>query len=998
MPSTLYTFKEMLERYTEDSKHSGFQNLMKRRVREILLVSSPYDSFVLAEDGKLHELILSEFVERNLNYAPGMKRVGGAEEALALAEQSDRFNLIIATENIEGMDVEAFARKARAKGVKTPIVLLTYDNRELPELAGGGLFDYIFNWQGDFSLFLTIVKLVEDRLNADDDVSHVGVQAVLLVEDSVRFYSAYLPVMYKELIEQSQRVIAEGPNMSIKLMRMRARPKILLATNYEEAVSLFEKYRDNLLGVVSDVRYPKGGELDSFAGIDFTRLVKSQIPDLPVLLQSTNADNRALAHSVGASFAHKNSPTLLHELSAFIFDRFAFGDFVFKTPQGEEVWRARDLKSFEEGLAAIPLESLLYHATRNHFSTWLKARTEFDLASKLKPKKAEDFRGGEEIRAYLVETIRESRRGRYRGIIVDYNPEDFETNSNIARIGEGSIGGKARGAAFVSMALNKYGIRGNFKGVRIFVPSTVVLCTGVFDDFMTENDLWDFALTCADDGEISKRFQEAVLPESVVSQLRHFLSAARYPLAVRSSSILEDSLMQPFAGVYETYMIPNRGEDEERLKALCAAVKGVYASAYSSHAKAYIKATSYRLEEEKMAVIIQRVIGRENNGRFYPDFSGVARSHNSYPVPPMKSEDGVASVALGLGKAVVDGSSVVTFCPKNPALNMQAQTPEDLIENSQRYFYAINLDCSAEPHEEDGYRNPDKCFELLKLGLAEAEKDGTLAPLASTYSPDNEAVYDGISRQGIRLVSFAPLLKFKIFPLPQILSLLLEMGRYGMSCPVEIEFAVNMKPGGASDAEFAFLQMRPLALGREFYELDLDETSDDELICRSGMALGHGVIQGVRDVIIVDKNKFERGKSVDAAREVARFNAKMVAEKTPYVLIGVGRWGSADSWLGIPVKWDEISGAKAIIEAGFKDFKVTPSQGSHFFQNLTSFKIGYFTVNEWMGEGHIDWDWLLSVPPLEEGIYAKRLRFDEEILIKIDGRKNAGVVFKPRPK
>ena len=984
-------FSEFLERQSETARLSGFQNLMQRRVREILLVSSPYDSFVLAEDGKLHEMLLSEFLEHNLSYAPGLTRVSTGREALALAADQRRFNLIISTMHIDDMPVHEFARSIRDAGIETPFILLTYDNRELADLLRrpeSAIFDRIFNWQGDFRIFLTIIKHVEDRMNVAADHAAVGVQVLILVEDSIRYYSSFLPLFYSELMQQSQRLVAEGRNLSQKLYRMRARPKILLANDFEQAWGYYERYREDVLAIISDIRFPRDGRVDPAAGIELSRRVHADRPDLPLVLQSAERDNERRAHEAGASFLWKESPTLLSDLRTYMLEHFSFGDFVFKRPDGTETARARDLKQLEEVLETVPEESLLFHAQRDHFSHWLKARTEFLLAARLKPHKVTEYGTCTEMRRYLIDQLRENRLANYRGMVVDFDPQDFETSINIARIGHGSIGGKARGLAFIAMLVKQFGLRDWFPDVRIVVPGSVVLCTSVFDRFVEDNRLQEFALSCDDDEELGRRFQEAVLPEETLAQLRSFLAGIHYPLAVRSSSILEDSLYQPFAGVYDTFMVPNNGPSlEQRLAQLAAAIKAVYASTFARAAKDYMRATNYRLEEEKMAVIVQRVLGNPHEQRFYPHFSGVARSHNSYPVPPQEAEDGVVSVAAGLGQAVVDGSPVLSFCPRYPRQVLQLSDPRQYLKQSQREFYAVDLSPQAPPVHGAG--------ELLRLPLETAERDGMLGELVSTWDHQNEALYDGTSRPGVRLVSLAPLLKHDSFPLAEILRLLTAMGRWGMNSPVEIEFAVNLAPAGGGPRQFGILQMRPLVLSHEAGELRLDDVVDADLVCRSPRALGNGRIDDVRDLVFVDVEAFDRAQTRAVAAEVAEYDAQLQADGVPYLLLGMGRWGSRDPWLGIPVNWGQIAGARAIVEAGLPDLVVEPSQGSHFFQNLTSFQVGYFTVNAERGEGFVDWAWLTAQPAVSRKAYVRHVRCLEPLVVKLDGRTQEGVIFKP---
>ncbi len=973
-------------------RFQGFQDLMRHRVQDVLLVASLYDCFILEEDGQLNELVLGEFLDLNLRHTPGLTLVSSGQEALQMAREDSRYNLVISTFHVGDLNALELARKFRQENLDVPVVLLAYDNRELKEfVARNDVADIerIFLWQGDVRILLAIIKYVEDKWNVEHDTRAVGVPVILVVEDNVRYYSSFLPLIYTEVFKHSQNLISEGVNLSHKVLRMRARPKILLVSTWEDAVAAFERYRDNVLGVLTDVQFPREGVSDPRAGADFVRVVKEQYPDIPVMMQSSRPENAELARELGAAFLLKGSPTLLHDLRSFMIEHFAFGDFVFRLPDGTEVARARDLKDLEEKLRVVPAESIAYHGARNHFSLWLKMRTEFALAHRLRPRKVGDFPDLEALRAELIRSIAEYRREREQGIIIDFTAENFDPETSFARIGGGSLGGKARGLAFVRLLLDTYRVDELFPGVRIFVPPAVILGTDVFDEFLETNGLRDFALVGGDDDEILARFLAAPFPERAAADLRVFLERVDQPLAVRSSSLLEDSQYQPFTGVYDTFMLPNvHGDVDVRLEQLVRTVKRVYASTFSRRAKDYIRATPYRLEEEKMAVIVQPVVGAVHGERFYPDFSGVARSWNFYPTPPLRAEDGIAAVALGLGRTVVDGETCLRFCPRYPKHLVQFSSVRDMLENSQREFWAIDLAPEASPEDEAFARE-------VRVPLAVAERDGTLGPLASTWSPENDAIYDGVSRRGVRLVSFAPILKYDVFPLARILTLLLRIGQWGMSMPVEIEFAVNYSTPPGKPKEFAILQMRPLTLSGEEEELEIGELPPEAILCRTGHVLGHGRIDDVRDIVVVDAHRFDRSRSRDAAREVARFNARLLEEHARYLLVGVGRWGSADPWLGIPVAWSDINGARAIVEAGFRDFQVQPSQGTHFFQNLTSFRVGYFTVNPELGDGILDWDWLASRPAVESGRFVRHLRLDEPLTILMNGRTGEGVILKP---
>jgi CheY-like chemotaxis protein len=965
-----------------------FHDLMRYRIMDILLVASPYDSFILEEAGQLAERVLGEFRNLDLHYGPGLTSVTSGADAGALLREGRSFNLIISALRLPDMSGAQLARRLHEAGFDVPVVLLAFDNRELQDFVSGqdlADVDRAFLWQGDARVLLAIVKCVEDMKNVAHDTRAAGVQVIILIEDNVRYYSSFLPVIYTELLQHSQRLVSEAINVSDKILRMRARPKILLCGSFEEAWEVFGAYQEDILGVVSDIEFPRGGAWSPEAGLEFARRVKERWPDVPVLLQSSRPENEPLARAVGADFLLKGSPLLLGELRRFMLGNFGFGDFVFRLPEGAEVGRATDLLSLEKALATAPAKSIVYHAERNHFSKWLKARTEFALAHELRPRKVTDFPAVEDLRQSLLDAIRRYRLDRRRRAVADFDRQRFDPGSELARIVGGSLGGKARGLAFLRRLLGEARLDRSFPDVSVFVPPAVVLGTDVFDEFLDRNDLDDFAIRCSDDRELHRRFREASFPEEARLDLSTFLARADYPLAVRSSSLLEDSQYQPFTGVYETVMLPNNHPfDELRLQQLLNAVKRVYASTFSLRTKSHVRATPYRLEEEKMAVILQRIVGTAHAGRFYPGFAGIARSHNFYPIAPLTAGDGVAAVALGLGRTVADGGNCLRFCPRYPRHVVQFSSVGDILNNSQKGFWALDL--------ERGSVEPDDDMETL-FELSVAEADGTLGPLASTYSPENDAVYEGVSRPGVRLVTFSSLLRHGTFPLAEILDKLLEMGAWGMGTAVEIEFAVNLGPRGGR--EFGALQLRPLALSHETEELELGDVEPGRLLCQSRNVLGNGRIANLRDVVVVDYHRFDRSRSGSAAQEVAEMNASLLAQGAAYLLVGVGRWGSSEPWLGIPVAWEQISGARVVVEAGFKDFRVTPSQGTHFFQNLTSFNVGYFTVNPDVGDGFVDWDYLAALPALRETASVRHLRLDRPLLVMMNGRKSEGLILKP---
>lgn len=975
-----------------------FQKLMRFKVRDILLVASLYDYYIFEEDGRLYELIRQEFQALNLSHPPEITHVTSGEEAIRLLTSEERFDLVITTLHLEDMHVVHFAEKARQSGVNIPIVLLAYDSRERKELMQRydmSAFDRMFVWHGDYRLIVAIIKYIEDKMNVANDIATVGVQCIILVEDSVSFYSSYLPLLYTEIFIQSRRLIAEGVNLTHKFLRMRARPKILLCSTYEEAWAYFERYEEYVLGVISDIDFLRNGKKDANAGVEFAQAVKNRKDDIPILLQSSNADAKELAQRVGVSFLQKRSPTLLHDLSSFVKKNFGFGDFVFRMPDGAEVGRATNLRELESFLQTVPDECIQYHAERNHFSNWLKARTEFWLAHKLRPRKVSDFASIAELRADLINTLRQYKEERQRGIMTEFSKDTFDPALSFARIGTGSIGGKARGLGFLNTLITNYELQQKFEGVEITVPSAIVIATDVFERFIQENNLTNIFVEELPDEEIIERFLNApFFPPDVAQKLKEFLELMNEPLAVRSSSLLEDSQYQPFAGVYHTYMIPNNHSSlDVRLKELIESIRLVYASTYFKRAREYMKATPYHLEEERMAVIVQRMVGTQHSERFYPDFAGVAKSYNFYPIAPQKPQDGIVQVAVGVGYTVVEGRNSVRFCPKYPRHLTQFSTTRGTLRNAQQEFLALDVTASFS-HE--NHETPDVLLKRYPVDVA--EMDGALAYVASTYSPEDDAVYDGMSRPGKRLVTFAPMLKQRVFPLPDIASTILDIGSWGMGTHVEIEFAVNMNPNARGLKEFALLQIRPLVLTPEAEGVHIDITDESLLLCKSSQVLGNGVIDDVFDVVLVNPDTFDRAKTKLTATEVAYFNRKLQNQKKPYILIGFGRWGSLDPWLGIPVTWDQIAGVAVIVECGFSDIDVTPSQGSHFFQNITSFRVGYFTINGAAETAMVDWNWLKAQKAVEELQFVRHLRFSSPLIVKINTQESLGVILKPEAK
>lgn len=965
---------------------SGFDNLMQFRIQKILLVSSPYDSAIIAEDDRLTEIIFSEYLDLRLRYAPKVVRADNGAEALELLRKEE-FDLVLSMMRASTADTAAFALEVKRLRPDLPVVLLAYNLIDLeglsPEYRAAA--DDIFFWTGDAKILLSIIKLIEDRRNIDADIRAAGVQALLLIEDSVRFYSSYLPLIYTELMSQTQHLIGEAVNLSHRLLRMRARPKILFARNWEEAEEYYKKYRDNLLGLITDIQFPRGGAIDPRAGIEFARMAKANQPDLPVLLQSRNTEHAETARQIGAGFLNKSSKNKLLELRQFIKDNFGFGDFVFCMPDGAAVGSVRDLHSMVQFLKTAPAASVMYHAGRNHFSKWLMARTEFELAHMLRPVTIAQFRDGEELRDYLIATMSRFLRSVHRGVIVDYSPEYFDPRTPVTKIGSGSLGGKSRGLAFLNSLLVKPDFGRQFGGARITLPPMAAVGTDFFDQFLEENGLNAFVRSNPDDRSLANRFLESELPEELGKALRVYIEKTDYPFAVRSSSVMEDSQSQPFAGIYKTYILPNSHPDPAlRLEALARAVKLVYASTFSQQARTYMGAFSNIQDEEKMGVILQRLVGRRHGGNFYPGFSGVAQSYNFYPLPPIKSEEGAVHVALGLGAMVAGGRQVLRFSPAHPDRLYQFANLKAFFAGSQREFMALDMTRPEFMPDFDSEAN------LSVLGLAQAEADGTLAPVASTYMPDNDALYEGVSRKGPRLVTFAPILKSDVFPLAPLASFLLDVGRQAMGCHVEMEFAVDLQA-----REFNLLQIRPLSMMHSSAKVTFDDAARERIVCDCPKTLGHGVIRDLTDIIYVRPEKFNPARTPQIAADIGQLNERLLAEKRRYLLVGPGRWGSSDPWLGVPVNWGQISGVRVIIEAALPDFAVEPSYGSHFFHNVISLGIGYFILNSEHGEGSVDWKWFDSLPAEFENERVRHVRLSKPLEIRIDSGTSRGIVLRP---
>lgn len=966
----------------------SFNKLMQRRINNVLLVCSTYDAFMLEEDGRINEKIFNEYTSINLRYPPQFSRASSSEMAFDLLSRQ-HYDLVITMLNIGKVDAFELANKIKTTYPDKPIVVLAHFSREISaKIANEDLksIDYVFSWLGNTSLLLAIIKLIEDKMNADYDIEEIGAQAILLVEDSIRYYSSYLPSIYKIIFEQRNELMTEGLNDHQKTMSMRARPKILLAKTYEEAVSLFEKHKNNILGVITDLAFPREGVVDKEAGIKLISKICSELKFVPVLLQSSDSGCAGLVEKIGAQYINKYSKTLLTDLRKYIKENYGFGDFVFVNPMtNEEIDRANNLHSMQVKLKGIPCESLEYHITRNHFTRWLKARALFPLADLFKDRSKQDFNDIEQVRSYMIDTIANYRISKGRGVIASY----FDEYAIFSRLGDGMLGGKARGLAFADYLLKKNQIIHKFENVYITIPRTVVVTTDVYDEFMETNNLYEAAMGEQKDEDILMLFIHGNLPERILVQLKEFLNIVKKPIAVRSSSLLEDSHYQPFAGIYSTYMVPNSDSDfSVRLLQLEIAIKSVFASVFFKDSKAYIAATQNVIDEEKMAVVLQEVVGSVHGQRYYPTFSGVARSVNFYPIDRERPEDGVANVALGLGKTIMEGCASLRFCPRYPQKVLQLSNADMALRSTQHEFYALDLNSqSFQPSIDEG-------VDFLKLKIEDAAEDNTLRHLVSTYDYQDQILRDGMHHQGKKLITFANVLKYNVFPLTEILQLLLDIGQREMNSHVEIEFAVDLNRPDGNPAEFSFLQIRPIVESSEKNVINIDHVAFDETVVYSPSALGNGVIDNLCDVVYVKTESFNAANNRLIATNIGLLNDQLVKENRPYILIGPGRWGSNDPWLGIPVKWPQISGARLIVEAGLEKYRIDPSQGTHFFQNLTSFFVGYFTVNPYINEGYFDSGYLNTFPSLYEDDYIRHVRLTSPLVVKIDGRQGKGVVLK----
>lgn len=969
-------------------KDTQFVSLMTKRIFNVLLVANPYDAFMLEDDGRIDEKIFIEYMNLSLRYPPRFTQVSTEEDAWKQLGNT-MFDLVICMPGSDNSDTFDIARQIKEKYPHIPLVVLTpfsHGIKERMEHEDLSIFEYVFCWLGNTDLLVSIIKLIEDKMNLEHDIKEVGVQMILLVEDSIRFYSSVLPNLYKFVLRQSQEFATEALNEHQRTLRMRGRPKIVLARSYEEAMDLYNKYQNNTLGIISDARYPREGKIDPHAGIRFLTEVRSRDPFIPLILQSVEVSNKEFALSCGAQFIDKNSKKMNIDLREAVSENFGFGDFIFRNPNTmEEVVRVHNLKELQNAIFSIPAESFLYHISRNHISRWLYSRAIFPVAEFLKQITWESLQDIDAHRQIIFEAIVKYRKMKNQGVVAVFQRDRFDRYSNFARIGDGSLGGKGRGLAFIDNMVKRHAEFEEFENASVVIPKTVVLCTDIFDEFMDMNQLYQVALSDADDETILRAFLRAKLPDRLVEDFFAFFDVVKSPIAIRSSSLLEDSHYQPFAGIYSTYMIPYLTDKYEMLRMLSDAIKGVYASVYYKDSKSYMQATSNVIDQEKMAVILQEVVGTQYGDRFYPSISGVARSINYYPINDELAEEGTVSLALGLGKYIVDGGLTLRVCPYHPDKVLQTSEMEMALRETQTRFYALDLKNMGQNFSlDDG-------FNLLKLPVKEAENDGSLNYIASTYDPYDMVIRDGIYPGGRKVITFANILQHDVFPLARILQLVQKYGQGEMRRPVEIEFAVNLN-AAEKKGVFYLLQIRPMVDMKADLNEDLDAIPEDQLLLKSVNSLGQGIMDDIQDVIYVKTEGYSASNNQLIAYDIEKLNKRFLDEGKHYILIGPGRWGSSDTWLGIPVKWPNISAARVIVEAGLTNYRVDPSQGTHFFQNLTSFGVGYFTINAYMNDGLYNQELLNSMPAVEETKYLRWVHFDKPLAVKMNGKKKIGVV------
>lgn len=969
-------------------KDVTFVNLMMRRIYNVLIVANPYDAFMLEDDGRVEEKIYNEYMELGLRYPPTFTQVSTTEEAYQVLRTMN-IDLVICMPGNADNDAFSVAHDIKAGFPDIHCIVLTPFSHGITKRMENedlSIFDYVFCWLGNTNLILSIIKLIEDKMNLEHDIEEGGVQMILVVEDSIRFYSSILPNLYNYILAQSKRFSTEALNRHAATLRMRGRPKVVLARNYEEAMALYDKFADNVLGVISDVRFPVGGVKDSEAGLKLLRNIHSRNPYVPLIMESAESENREKAEAEGFRFVDKNSKKMSLDLRKMMEEHMGFGDFIFRDPKTKaEIMRIHSLKELQDNIFKIPDDSMLYHISRNHMSRWLSARAIFPVSEYLKKITWERLKDITAHREIIFDAIVQYRHMKNIGVVAVFDRMKFDSYSHFARIGEGSLGGKGRGLAFLDNIIKMHPEFNSFEGATVQIPKTVVLCTDVFDQFMEQNNLYQIALSDASDEDILQHFMRAQLPDTLIADFFTFFEATKSPIAIRSSSLLEDAHYQPFAGIYSTYMIPYLYDKYAMLEMLACAIKGVYASVYYKDSKAYMTATSNVIDQEKMAVILQEVVGKQYDGRYYPNISGVLRSLNYYPIGDERAEDGIASLALGLGKYIVDGGQTLRVSPYHPHQVLQTSELETALRETQTRFYALDT-----KHVGSDFKVDDG-FNILNLKVKEAERDNSLNYIASTYDPYDQVIRDGIYDGGRKVITFASVLQHGVFPLPELLQMSMKYGAESMRRPVEIEFACNINNDRTGN--LYLLQIRPIVDSKQMLDEDVAAVPDDECVVRSHNSLGHGVTEDVTDVVYVKTDdNFTASNNPAIAREIEKINREYLDNGKNYVLVGPGRWGSSDPWLGIPVKWPHISAARVIVEVALKNYRVDPSQGTHFFQNLTSFGVGYFTVDANRGEGLFHKERLDEMEAVEETEHVRVVRFNKPLRIMMDGKKQEGAV------
>jgi len=967
----------------------GYQDLMQYRIHEILLVSSPYDAFILEEDGKLTEQILSEYIGMNLSYAPRVWNAHSAKNAIGMIDNRF-FDIIIIMTRISDMDPIKFSKKIKKLYPKKPLVLLAFDQSEIKHISipNQNIFDEIFIWSGNSNVFPALIKSIEDKKNLSKDVKTADVRAIMFIEDTPRYYSSILPVLYKEIISNTKKLINKSLNSSQKILHMRARPKIILVKNYEDAIKFIKKYRYNLLGIISDLRYPYKNNPNYLSGIKLIQYIKDIESSIPILLQTTEKDIPDIVKKYSIKVIKKDSSILFQELQNFMIEELGFGEFEFRKKMGKKISKATNINELIKNIRTVPDESLEFHSSKNHISNWLSTRGEFDLAQKFRKIRQNDFKSIKDRKKYYIKLLSTKTEKTTKTNIVEFSKEINDFSHNFIQVGHGSLGGKARGLAFANTLLQNKKLISKYPNINIRVPKIISIGTDEFDEFMTKNDLWEIALHTKDNKKILNKFIKSNLPKNLINILKDVINNINYPLAIRSSSLLEDSQYQPLAGMYSTFMLPNsHPQKKERSNQLYEAIKRVYASTFFQGPKSLMNNSIHRLEEEKMGIIIMELGGKKHNELFYPSFSGVAQSFNYYPVSYMERKEGVVFTALGLGKTIVDGEKSLRFSPKYPKILPQYYSIKSTLNNSQNKFYALDMNKGKNPLKDGEAKN------LKKFDLSVAENDNELQNIASVVTRDN-IMRDSLKYNGTRVITFANIIKYNKFPLNDIIADLMSVGEKSLGCPVEIEFAVNMNQDTID--EFCLLQIKPMVIGSKDEQINIEKNKkDNSYICYSDQVLGDGETDYISNIIYINPHKFKREKTKEIAKEISFYNNKL-GNKNPYLLIGPGRWGTADPWLGIPVEWDQITNAKAIVEVGIDELNPDPSFGSHFFQNIVNLRIGYFTISKKYHRKYINWDWINSHENLYKTKYINIISLKNPLYIKIDGINGKGIILKDR--